>query len=393
MQIKIKTLLKKLFKNYFFYEIFDYYPDAIIVINFQKNIIFWNKRAQEIFGFSKKEVIGKNIEFIFTDKIEKIYQCLSKNKSLTMNLKIKTGQEIFTEITCSDSENKEEVIIAARDVTKTQKFISELDLELKRISKISQNKSSFIVNLSHELRTPVHSIIGFSQALLDGISGTLSEKQVKYVSIINRNANNLLLLLNNILDISKIEAGKMEFNFKYFDVVKLINSVSEVISHFANNKKLEFTMDLSDIVKKNIYSDENMLRQVLLNVLNNAVKFTEIGSVSLKVIHPDLEFLKYQGINIPLDYTDKSYLMFSVTDTGIGITEEDSKNIFDEYRQFYRSAAKKYGGTGLGLAISKKVLSHLGGIIWVESEYSQGSTFSFIIPVERVKIPEESILE
>ncbi|MCK7516060.1 MAG: ATP-binding protein [Desulfobacterales bacterium] len=134
-----------------------------------------------------------------------------------------------------------------------------------------------------------------------------------------------------------------------------------------------------------------MIRQVLLNILTNAVKFTEIGSVNLKVIHPDLEFLKYQGINVPVNYTDKSYLMFSVTDTGIGIAEENLNNIFSEYRQFDRSASKKYGGTGLGLAISKKILEHLGGIIWVESEQTQGSTFSFIIPIERPKAQEEVV--
>jgi signal transduction histidine kinase len=244
--------------------------------------------------------------------------------------------------------------------------------------------------LSHELRTPVHSIIGFSQALLDGISGKLAEKQEKYVSIVSKNATSLLTLLNNILDLSKIEAGKMEFNFKNFDVIQLINSVTEITEHFAEDKKLAFSVDLSDVVRRNIYSDENMLRQVLLNILNNAVKFTEIGSVNIKVLHPDLEFLKSHGVTVPFDSTDKSYLMFSVTDTGIGISDEDSKNIFDEYRQFDRSASKKYGGTGLGLAITKKILNNLGGSIWVESEYSQGSTFSVVIPVDRPKSAKEA---
>ncbi|OGI21738.1 MAG: hypothetical protein A2287_05710 [Candidatus Melainabacteria bacterium RIFOXYA12_FULL_32_12] len=385
MEIKFKSL----FKQNLSYEISDNYPDGLIVINYQKSVVYWNKKAQELFGFSKKEVIGKNIGFIFADEVEKVYQSLGENRSLVLSVRTKLDQEIFVEITCADANNKEEMLITVRDVTKTQKLLEGLKAELDKTAKASQNKSSFVASLSHELRTPVHSMIGFSQALLDGISGRLTEKQEKYVSIISKNATNLLALLNNVLDLSKIEAGKMEFNFKNFDVVQVINSVTEVISHFAADKKLEFTVDLSDVIKRSIYSDENMLRQVLLNVLNNAVKFTEIGSLSLKVIHPDLEFIRYQGINVPPDFTDKSYLMFSITDTGIGIAEEDVNNIFDEYRQFDRSASKKYGGTGLGLAITKKILNHLGGVIWVESEYSQGSTFSFIVPVERPKITEE----
>jgi len=385
MEIKLKSL----FKQNLSYEISDNYPDGLVIVNYQKSIVYWNKKAQEIIGFSKKEAIGKNIGFIFADEVEKVYQSLGENKSMVLSVRTKLDQELFVEITCSDTENKEAVIIAFRDVTRTQKLLEGLKSELEYTAKVSQNKSTFIASLSHELRTPVHSVIGFSQALLDGISGKLAEKQEKYVAIISKNATNLLALLNNVLDLSKIEAGKMEFNFKNFDVIQLINSVTEVTSHFAVDKKLEFSVDLSDVVKRNIHSDESMLRQVLLNVLNNAVKFTEIGSVSLKVIHPDLEFIKYQGINVPPNFTDKSFLMFSVTDTGIGIAEEDANNIFDEYRQFDRSASKKYGGTGLGLAITKKILNNLGGVIWVESEYSQGSTFSFIIPIERPKVSEE----
>ncbi|EKE02408.1 MAG: PAS/PAC sensor signal transduction histidine kinase [uncultured bacterium] len=385
MEIKLKSL----FKQNLSYEISDNYPDGLVIVNYQKSIVYWNKKAQEIIGFSKKEAIGKNIGFIFADEVEKVYQSLGENKSMVLSVRTKLDQELFVEITCSDTENKEAVIIAFRDVTRTQKLLEGLKSELEYTAKVSQNKSTFIASLSHELRTPVHSVIGFSQALLDGISGKLSEKQEKYVAIISKNATNLLALLNNVLDLSKIEAGKMEFNFKNFDVIQLINSATEVTSHFAIDKKIEFSVDLSDVVKRNIHSDESMLRQVLLNVLNNAVKFTEIGSVSLKVIHPDLEFIKYQGINVPPNFTDKSFLMFSVTDTGIGIAEEDVNNIFDEYRQFDRSASKKYGGTGLGLAITKKILNNLNGVIWVESEYSQGSTFSFIIPIERPKVSEE----
>lgn len=381
--------LKSFFKSINISEVYDTLPDAIIVINFQKNIVAWNKRAKEIFGFSKRDVIGKNIGVIFLDEIERIYQNLSDNKSSILTARTKSNEEIYVEITCRDSDVKDEVIISARDVTKNQKVIEKLLLEYDKAAKISQNKSSFIASFSHEVRTPMHSIIGFSQALLDNIAGEMNEKQTKYVTIISRNANNLLGLLNSILDISKIEAGRMEFNFKLFDIFPLLNSVAESIQPLASDKKLDFSMDLSDIVKKNVFSDENMLRQVLLNILSNAVKFTDGGAISLKVSHPDLEYVKLQGLEVRPDQTDKSFLLISISDTGCGISEEDLNTIFDEYRQLEKST-KKAGGTGLGLAISKKILHELYGNIWVESEVGQGSTFSFIIPIDRPKAPEEA---
>lgn len=381
--------IKSLFKPLAVQEIYDSMPDAIIIINFQKNIVGWNTRAKEIFGFTKREVIGKNIGIIFTDEVEKIYSNLSDNKSSVLTARTKDNKEIFAEITCREADVKQELFISARDVTKNQKVIEKLLLEYDRAANISQNKSSFIASLSHELRTPMHSIIGFSQALLDNIAGEMNEKQTKYVNIISRNANSLLNLMNSILDISKIEAGKMEFNYKTFDITQTINSAVESISEMAKEKKIDVAIDLGDIVKKNIYSDESLLRQVLLNLVSNAVKFTESGSISIKALHPDLDFVKYQGIDISNDYTDKSFLMISISDTGYGIPEEELNAIFDEYRQLEKPASgKKPGSTGLGLAISKKILNEMDGIIWVESEVGNGSTFSFIIPIERPKLQE-----
>jgi len=377
--------IKTLFKGIQVHDIYDNYPDAVIIINFQKNIVFWNKRAQHIFGFSKREVIGKNIGVIFTDDTEKIHQNLTTAKSSILTARTKNDTEIFIEICCSEADENNEVIIAARDVTRNQKIIEKLLMEYDKVLSVSKNKSNLIANLSHELRSPIHFIIGFGQVLIDGLGGQLTEKQEKYVSLINKNANSLLAFLNNILDLSKIEAGKMEVNVKLFDVAQLMTSVIETFTPIIEDKKLNFSIDFTDLVKKNIHSDENLLRQVLINVLTNAVKFTETGSISIKLLHPDLDIVSSCGLKIHQDYTDKSYLMLSVTDTGIGIPEDSLDTIFDEYRQLDRTISKKYGGTGLGLAITRKILKELGGVIWVESEPKQGSTFSFIIPIEKLE--------
>lgn len=380
--------IKTLFKSIQTHDIYDNYPDAVIVINSQKNIVFWNKRAQHILGFSKREVIGKNIGVIFTDDIEKIYQNLTDAKSSILTARTKGDNEIFVEISCSETDENDEVIIAARDVTRNQKIIEKLLLEYDKVINTSKDKSNLIASLSHELRSPIHFIIGFAQVLLDGLGGKLTEKQEKYVSLISKNANSLLAFLNNILDLSKIEAGKMEINNKLFDVVQLINSVTESFSPILEDKKINFSVDLTDIVRKNIYSDENLIRQILINVLTNAIKFTEMGSISVKALHPDLDMVNNYGLQVHPEHTDKSFLMFSVIDTGIGIPEGSLETIFDEYRQLDKTVSKKYGGTGLGLAITRKILKELGGVIWVESELKQGSTFSFIIPIEKLEKTE-----
>ena len=180
----------------------------------------------------------------------------------------------------------------------------------------------------------------------------------------------------------------MEFNFKTFDLTQTVNSIIDTINPILSEKKLTFTLEISDLIKKNIYSDEATVRQILLNLLSNAIKFTESGSIKLIITHPNFEVLKFQNVDIPLDSLDSNYLLFSVSDTGIGISENDINVIFDEYRQLDRSLSKKYGGTGLGLALTKKMLGELNGKIWVNSELSKGSTFNFIIPVERPTNPE-----
>lgn len=377
--------LKNMFKAINLGNTYEHHPDAVIVIDYYKNIISWNKQAESLFEYTPKEALKKNISLIFGKDVDKIYKSLNENKSIILSTKTKSTKELIIEATCSDAEVKNEVIIAIRNVTQSHKVVENIINEYDNLVNISKNKSSFIASLSHELRTPMHSIIGFSQALLDGLGGELTEKQKKYVSIVSKNANNLLALLNSLLDLSKIESGKMEYSYKVFDVVSLISSVAETMNPMIQEKKLELTFDFDDVVKKNVYSDENHIRQIIQNLFSNSIKFTEIGSIRIKAMHPDLDFVKEQGLTPKEDYTDKSYLMITVADTGIGIADDEQSIIFDEYRQLDRANSKKYGGTGLGLAIAKKILLELGGTIWVESELGEGSTFNLIFPIERPK--------
>ena len=364
--------------------ILDHHPDGIIILNIAKCIVFWNKKASEIFGFSEEEVLGHNIALIVYGGIEEVYRTIGEEKSTVIKARTREDNEVFVEMTASKYNEAGQLIISVRNVTKRQSVLDNILDDFEKTKKATIAKNSHLAGLSHDLKTPLHSIIGFSQALSDGLGGELSEKQQKYLTIINRNAGTILSLISSMIDIAKLESGKMVFQMKNFDINTAIGSVVGEASHKAAEKRLSFVVDMDDLVKKNCYTDDNMIQQALRNILDNAVKFTDTGSVKLKISHPDLDYVRYQGIMPPIGHTDKSYLLFTVSDTGMGIPEDELNNIFNEYRKVDRNS-KKYVGAGLGLAITKRIIEELGGVIWVESEVKQGSTFSFIIPIERDK--------
>lgn len=360
------------------------FPDGIIIINSSHKVLFMNTKAKSIFGVSARESMNMDITEIFNNGITHALLSSDKNDRTVLKAYSKLLGEIFVEVTFSETEFNEQIILSVRDVTTSHKTMNNILADYENLKKTINTKASYITSLDADLRNPIHSIIGFSQALLDGLGGHVNEKQGKYISIIKRNADSLLKVVGSLLDISQFEANQKPFNYRTFDIINTINSVAEVVSEQAESKKLDFNVDLSNIVRKNCYSDENMIKRILSIILDNAVKFTDSGSIQLNVSHPDLEFVQDKGINVPGTQTDKSFLLFSITDTGIGLSSKDFKTIFTEYRSVDKAIAKKYGGSGLELAITKKIVTQLGGVIWAEGEPLQGATFSFIIPIEKV---------
>ena len=380
-------VIKKFIKKFLDPVDLEVYPDAIIIINAINDIIGWNSNAEKIFGYLESEIAGRNIAILFDNCVEKIHDALDQNTSQIITAKNRNGEDIIVEISCSPFNKNGKNIISVKDITKNQKVIEKLLLEYEKVSKIAQNKNGFIAAHSNELKKPIHSIIGFSQGMIDGVCGQIDEKQEKYISIINKNAINLLTLVENMIILSKIEAEQIQTEYKVFDVTELLVSIKNDIEHLIKEKNINFDIDFSELERKNIYSDESLLRQILLNLYTNAVKFTDVGQVQISMKHPDMETVKNLGIHRVPYFTEKSYILFSISDTGIGISEEDQQGIFDEYSQSGKTMTRKYGGTGLGLAITKKLTDILGGNVFLTSKLSQGSTFYFIIPVEKIITP------
>lgn len=249
--------------------------------------------------------------------------------------------------------------------------LKDNNLQLERANRL---KSEFLASVSHELRTPMNAIIGYTKLMLDGLDGDLTEQQIADLERVVQAADNLLGLINGLLDLAKIEAGKMELNVEEVDIPLVIDDVIELIRASADAKSLSLRADVASTLPT-AWADRARIRQVLVNLVANAVKFTEHGGVTIRASIVD------------------GWITIAVLDTGVGIPPEAQTYIFDEFRQVDASTTRRYGGTGLGLAISKRLIALHGGRIWVESTVGAGSSFLFTLPV-RVRagaLPEGSL--
>jgi signal transduction histidine kinase len=244
------------------------------------------------------------------------------------------------------------------------RLFKELEAANRELAAASQHKSEFLANMSHELRTPLNAIIGFSEVLAEKMFGELNEKQEEYSKDIHASGQHLLSLINDILDLSKIEAGRMELEVSDFHLPSALDSALTLVRERAGRRGLALQINVDERLGQ-IPADERKVRQVVLNLLSNAIKFTpEGGRIEVRATPQD------------------GLVEVSVSDTGVGIASEDQEAVFEEFRQV-GTADKKVEGTGLGLTLCRKFVELHGGRIWVKSQLGAGSTFTFTLPVRR----------
>jgi len=265
-------------------------------------------------------------------------------------------------ITASRDELDREVTERKKAEEDVKRYAEQLEQANIRLQEVDRLKSVFLASMSHELRTPLNSIIGFSGIILQGMTGEVNEEQRKQLTMVKNSANHLLSLINDVLDISKIEAGKVELSLGEFSLDGVVREVVEPLSLTASEKGLEVLTEVPEGIA--LFSDKRRIKQVLMNLVSNAVKFTEQGSVKIAARVPGDDNLEVR-----------------VIDTGIGIKKEDMDKLFQPFQQIDVSLTKKHEGTGLGLHLTKRLVTLLRGDISAKSQYGRGSEFTFTMPL------------
>ncbi len=281
---------------------------------------------------------------------------------------------------------------AALAIESAQLF-EELRKKNKDLEQANKIKSDFLAIMSHELRTPLTAVIGFSELLMEEVMGELNSEQKEYLKEVVNNSDHLLHLINSILDLSKVESGKMALAIEAFDFTKLAKEVKASLQPLLKKKGLKLELFIPEELPL-IKADERKIKQILLNLISNSIKFTqEGGKISIQIVYSP--YTKGQWLYPKtLDQEDliDGYFKILVEDTGIGIREKDLEKIFEPFSQVDSSYTRKYQGTGLGLALTKQFVEMHGGIIWAESELQHGSRFTVILPANSHELEEAEVI-
>ncbi|PKV52181.1 PAS domain S-box-containing protein [Aquimarina sp. MAR_2010_214] len=352
--------------------------DGVILVNSKGVVLNWNKQAENILELKREETIGHNIYSLVPYKLrQELKRSFSNyiqtgndeliNKRVETSVNRKNGSIVYIELTVIAIETKDDYLFNGffRDIT-NRKIIDNEIREAKVIAeKSTKAKTVFLSNMSHEIRTPLNVILGLT-GILQKSNFTNPQVDKKNLDGIQFSAENLLILINDILDFSKIEAGKLTLHNTDFSLKELITNISRGFKIKADEKGLKYTTLITPSVPKFIIGDQLRLNQILINLIGNAIKFTQTGEITIQV---KTEESSTEGIIIN----------FSVKDTGVGIPENKLKNIFESFYQVHKPGKDKIEGTGLGLSISKQLIELQGGILKAESKPGAGSTFDFSI--------------
>lgn len=373
-----------------FKDLFNESGDAVLILE-NGNILDCNKATLKLFNYKNKADflnlhpadISPNLQDDKRNSLEKANEMILKainNKTNRFEwLHKKSNGEIFHAevlLTLISNKNEKQIIHSVvRDISERKQIEKKILKSQEEAIKANKLKSEFLANMSHEIRTPMNAIIGFSEILKNRVT---DKKNLSFIEKILKSGDNLLELINDILDLSKIEAGELKIQKSNSNIYNIVNDISSIFSRTINEKPINFNVKIDNNVPESIIIDPLRVKQILLNLVSNALKFTEKGSVSLNINSTIIKKSNNKLIDLHIQ----------VKDTGIGIPQNQTEAIFQSFRQVEGQSTRKFGGTGLGLAITKRIIDLMGGNISVESEINNGSTFK--VTLNNIEIGENN---
>ena len=364
------------------YNVLTYLPDAVLVVDETGKIYYANKSAFKLFETSRLK--GRNINDFFILHSDNIL--LNKNDNLKQILKIVTEEQNtkITDVKVVDvsSQKNKRYILTIVDNTQDHSLLDQLIAERQEQKVLNHTKNVLLVKMANYLRSPLHSVVGFSQAMLEGLSGDLNEKQSKYINIINNNSSEILMLINKLIELSQVESDIYKFDYNSFDISALLSVIVNETNVKIQNKDIRLSANTAELLKQNCYSDKNVIKGVISNLLDNAINCIETGSITINVSNPLPEYLLLKGFEVNNNINEKSYLMVEINCKGIDTSQYGSNDVFDPYVQVEKNS-KKYLLQSLLLGSTKRYLNKLKGDIWINSQYENQASFCFIIPVEK----------
>ena len=377
--MSLKDFLSNLFKSEKT-DLTDFLPDGLVLIDEDGDFIMTNNIADKMLSDIKEEFQNYNINDIFENAIMLIKKVAETGKQVVLKTNKDTNKDLFFEFTARKHDKG--YLVLMRENTQNYKTLTNIFVEYESSKKINRNKNAFLVNLSSDLKNPLQSSIGFSKALLDGLCGKLDDKTEKYIKIIHKNSGDLLYLIDKMIELSRTESGLIAHNPQYFDCIDVLRGCLKHYEQYMADKNIKYNLEVQDDIKRTIYSEDELLKSIINNILECAIKSTQDGTISVSVRYPDKEILEDKSLVPQEDSLDKGFLLFEFTDTGAGLTQEELDNIFEPYIEVERPNRKDIVNSISFLSV-KNLIKILKGNMWLESEPEKGTIYSFIIPTEK----------